>query len=214
MARRHLGPLGAAMALGALALAAGGLWYAVIRPDGDSTADSVGGGQRAQRRNFEILRGAGEKAPAGVLASIRQGLGRSHGAFHPDSAHFVHAADESLWIVSGDVMGQSTMCLVQAGPGAMSCAPSPESVQVGIALGTVNNPDHPNASDFGFLTIGIAPDWVRAVKVRVAGRPNQMIPVVHNTYSMRANAPILVEEFCRGSGGGCERLMPVDPSHG
>jgi hypothetical protein len=117
----------------------------------------------------------------------------------------VQAAGESLWIVSGDVMGQSTMCLVQAGPGAMSCAPSAEFVHVGIALGTVNDPDHPNASDLGFLTIGIAPNWVNAVKVRIAGRPDQMIPVVQDVYSARAGAPIVVVGLCRRTDGGCIR---------
>ncbi|HKT84144.1 MAG TPA: hypothetical protein VJQ84_09950, partial [Solirubrobacterales bacterium] len=108
--------------------------------------------------------------------------------------------------------GGDVTCAVKAGSGAVSCLPTTISARAGITLGLDTRATNEGTSPRGFLLIGVAPDWVKTVGVRISGGPNRTLPVKHNVYSMRAAAPILAEEYCGRSPRGCVSLMKLGPS--
>jgi hypothetical protein len=197
------------LALGATALVLVGLWYLISRSDDSADSSPQGGRSRvAQLGAYRALRGPEEKAPSYVEASIRQGLGKSHGSFRAESSHLVHTTAGGIWVVTGRVSGGSVGCVVQASRAAVSCAPAVEMARNGLALGIVKHPSRPPHT---FLVLGIAPDWVRTVRAKIGAGTDAAIRAVAvrgNAYAMSAHVPILIEGFC-GAGRGCEHLTPV-----
>jgi hypothetical protein len=158
-----------------------------------SAADPI-----AIRHEFRIIRGPEEEIPSSIEASLA-GRGSSQRPFHSEGGHLIHTRGGDVWIIPGDSRGLPLICLAYSGTGAISCAPSRQVVRFGIGIGIVANADHPNQLAPDFMTIGIAPDWVDAVRVRY-GDTVRRLSVHSNTYAMRARAPIVVEGLCRRDG--------------
>lgn len=141
---------------------------------------------------YAVLHSSPEPVPARMAAHIEKTLGAPPGSFQIEEAQYASTRGGSVWVLIGS---RNIMCLVQAGRGALICAPASIAVRRGLSIGLFAVPRRPGQRPHNYLLLGIAPDWVRNVQLRVANAA-QSVAVRRNTYALRANAPILIERFC------------------
>ena len=154
----------------------------------------------AHYRVYTSLRNPGTELPPAVLSHLRQ-IPMSRLSMDIEHAHLLRTELGALWVVIGD----ETTCLVQAGDGALSCFPTATALHTGVTLGTSDSGARPS-SPHRFLSLGIAPDWVKTVRMRV-GNSIHVVPVVRNSYAAQANVPVLVQAMCGAGGLHCTRPM-------
>jgi hypothetical protein len=175
-----------------------------------SSANAVEAGQQ---RAFQILRLNEETAPRYIETSVL-GAVKDPQAFHIHGSHFVQTAGGGIWVVTGANSQTSQTCLIQANTGTTACAPTSVSTRIGLTLGVVRRVSGRAGSARLFLILGIAPDWVRSVKVTTLGGSAHILPVNSNSYSMQASAPILLERYCRYRHSECQSLTKITNGKG
>lgn len=195
------------------------LWYVLAetgssdeRParGGDVPANSIDDVEAAQTAAYRILRGPEGKAPLHVTASVERAW-EPRGDFRVTGAHSAPTPGGWIWVVTGEVGGESVTCAVKAGSGAVSCLPTALTTRAGLALGIDTRREESSTAPRGFLLIGIAPDWVERVRVGVAEGGARVLPVKHNVYSTRAGSPVVVEGYCRDGVRRCISLKKLGP---
>jgi hypothetical protein len=90
-----------------------------------------------------------------------------------------------LWVVPG----RGVMCLFRAKTATSTCNTAAIAERRGILLEVFRPGSSPGRRPTHFLALGIAPNWARRVEVNV-DRELKTIPIVNNTYGLRANVPI------------------------
>ncbi len=164
------------------------------------------GTRLSELRTFSVMRGAPEPMPAGTDLHIRSTVGAPSGSFELEDAQRLHTSDGSLTIVNGKGSGRGITCIVQGSRGYVGCTTTAEFAVHGLALGIAKSPGVPGGHPREFYVLGVAPDWVKSVELRIGAGRTQNVPVRGNAYTTGpAKAPVFVERFCRSDGGGCKR---------
>ena len=109
------------------------------------------------------------------------------------------------WIIVADPSRQGTTCLIVERSGASTCAPTKVAARVGLAVGTEQAGPHRDRAPH-FSLLGIAPNWVKAIKVKELGYAVHLLSVRHNVYATYGAAPVLIEGYCGHSHTSCVHL--------
>jgi hypothetical protein len=115
---------------------------------------------------------------------------------HFDRARHVNTAvGVGIWVVRGN----GITCIFEANRGASSCAGDAYVVRQGLelVLGQGTPLPHNRGIPGHFLALGIAPDSVKAVRLKVVGDKSITVPVIKDAYGLRAGAPINREVLIR-----------------
>lgn len=167
-----------------------------------SAVDSL----RLQEREFRILAGQQETPPSRLQAHLEATLGAPRRGLHIVNSHHIATNHGNVWAVTGSDL----TCLLEAtSHGALACNATIHAARRGLALGLVRMSGRGRHKKRVYVLIGIAPDWVDSVQVRVGPRRQTSLPVQGNSYAMRAAVPILVQRLCR-SQSKCIYLSTVD----
>lgn len=141
---------------------------------------------------FGVLRSRAEQAPPNTDAHIAKTLGARPGSFLIKEAHYVKTSVGGVWVVVGS---RSIMCLIQAGHGALMCAPASLAARIGLRIGVFEAPRGRNEQPDSYLLLGIVPDRVKRVRLQIDD-VSEVATVRDNAYAFRASAPILIGRFC------------------
>jgi hypothetical protein len=152
--------------------------------------------QRRFRREFFIARSPTELLPKPVDQYLRATLGAPPGSFALGTAQHVRSLSGEIWVIHGKRKGSGITCIVQGADGYVGCTSSSDFAARGLALGMARPSRQGSNRPQDFQLMGIAPDWVKTVQVRVGSRTVWAIPVRGSIYSLRAKAPMFVERFC------------------
>lgn len=154
------------------------------------------GSASAMRRAYAVMRTPPEPMPAQLATHTFRTLDAPSHALDFDDAQYAVTPPGALWIVTG----QDVACIVQAGPGAVTCGTVSNVVQDGlvISIGT-GRPTNPIENQGvsppqRFEVLGLAPDSARSVEIKV-GRRTHTRPVRGNTYSVQAKQIALVKRL-------------------
>lgn len=146
---------------------------------------------RSQLEGYEILRRTeGSRIPAGLKAALLTALDGRPAGLEFDRAVPVSTPEGRLWMVAG----ADITCIVQEEEKALSCDASDAVVEDGLVIGVFEPPRRPGERPTNFLVLGVVPDPVERVRLKV-GERRRTIPVWGNAYSVRADRPITVEGF-------------------
>jgi hypothetical protein len=122
--------------------------------------------------------------------------GHQHLGLRFGEAHYLDTrVDVGIWVVKGD----GVTCIFEADKGASACATDSVIVERGLEIVVGEGPPSPDDRTLPsrFLALGIAPDSVKAVRLKAVGGNSTTIPVVENAYGYRAAAPIRREALIR-----------------
>lgn len=148
---------------------------------------------RLLEQEFRTLAGRGETPPARIQMHLEETLGAPRGAFHIVNSHYLVTRQGNAWAVTG----ADLTCVVEAAPlGALACNTTVRAARRGLALGLVRMTRRGHHGRRDYVLIGIAPDWVDSVQVRVGPRRQTSLPVHNNSYAMNAPVPVLVKRLC------------------
>jgi hypothetical protein len=145
----------------------------------------------AQQQNFTVLRGATQPVPDALRAKLRRVRNQTVRTLWLDTAKYVQVGD-GIWVTNG----RSDTCIIQAHGGAVSCVPRGILFQRGVALGVADLGPRADRGHPDFTVYGIVPDQIRAIEVRI-GDKKKTVQIRNNSYSLRAEEPILVKRFMR-----------------
>ncbi len=148
--------------------------------------------RRRQLRNFSIMRSAPERMPPSTGRHIESITGVPPSSLDLGSAQYAYSASGGIWLVNG----RKITCMVQGRRGSLACATTADFAARGLVLGTAKAPKKDGGPPRSFRVLGIAPNWVDLVQVRIGIRKARSIPVVDHVYALHASVPIFVERFC------------------
>lgn len=138
---------------------------------------------------FAALRGAIEPMPRALRRRAVSNLGGHQilGLRFDQAQYASTAVGGGIWVVRGS----NLTCIFQAVKAASSCASNATAFRQGLDL-VVGLEVTRSRSELPrhFLAIGIEPDGVKAVRLSPIGMPVRIVPVVGNTFSLRARSPI------------------------
>lgn len=160
--------------------------------------------QRDARWAFRFMRGPSEPVPPHIRTRVRATLGMSSGELRMTRAQYARTSGGGIWVARGN----GVLCLIQAGKGAVTCDSSSAAADHGLSLALFSAPRHPSELPRHFLVLGIVPDWVALVVLRIGKSTPRAIIARENTYALRAGAPIFLEALCTRSGKTCWRPSP------
>lgn len=132
------------------------------------------------------------QAPEGMPFSVQKkargvlGGGRPLGLDFNAAKYVTTQNDIRLWVV----LGKGVACMFRELHMAASCTTRAQAFRHGIVLQTYQL-NKVGGEPTTFTAIGIAPDGVRAISMRVGDR-RMKVPVVNNTYWAEASKPISV----------------------
>ncbi len=144
----------------------------------------------ALRRAYTVMRTSTERMSARLTAHTIETLGAPPDALHFGQAWYASTGHGGLWIVTG----KGVACLVQAGPGAVTCGTLREFVQHGLVI-TVRMGRQRSRAGSKYELLGIAPDKVRSVEIQIGAAKTRAIPVRSNSYSFEANNLIQIKHL-------------------
>lgn len=156
--------------------------------DGDQTGRSQAHVFAAQRASYAVFRSPAETPPSAVLARLSDVLEVPRRTLDATSAQLLRSPLGGLWIVNGR---QGVTCIVQAEGLGLTCSATRDFLRRGLSLGVFAAPPSEQVLPESFLLLGVAPDWVRGVNLRI-GALSQTQPVVNNIYARRAAVPVMV----------------------
>jgi len=108
-----------------------------------------------------------------------------------DQAQFIRTeGGVGVWLVKGNKVA----CIFEAESVVGACNTGLDIARNGLIL--VTSREYPPRGQLPehFLGVGIAPNWAKAVRLRV-GPQREIIPVANNVYSLQARDPINLEEL-------------------
>jgi hypothetical protein len=153
-------------------------------------------GEQGQEWPFSALRGKGTAMPPYLRRVTRETLGRGHQVLNlrfQRAQYAKTALGFGIWVLRGE----GITCMLHASATLVACNAIATVARHGLKMvgGDDPTPPPPGALPDRFLAFGIAPDWARAVRVRIVGGASKTIPIDDNTYALRAGAPINVEKL-------------------
>jgi hypothetical protein len=144
---------------------------------------------------FTGLRAQAQAMPLQMRHAARDTLGvdQNYLSLNYDQVEYARTAiGVGIWVVKGN----GVTCIFQDKSGAATCSTNVNFVHHGGLL-VVGKANQFSPTSFKrptqFLAIGIAPDSIKAARLRVLGQKARRIPVVGNTFGLRAGAPINFE---------------------
>jgi hypothetical protein len=146
--------------------------------------------RRALVHAFGFMRGRPERMPSRLRSHVLAVIGAPAGA-NLEDAQRLRSSTGDMWVVRA---GRAA-CLVRAPKGAVACDTIEDAADRGLILGTV---DAPGGAAQRFLVLGVAPDWARAVRLKV-GKHARRISVDKNVYALRGKQPILLDGLERAA---------------
>lgn len=155
-----------------------------------------------QRQNFLILRSPYEQVPANIRTHISRTTGAPESSVDLETGQHIQEAGRDIWIVNA----RPATCMVEGSDGGVACAPAFDFAMRGLSLGTAMPPSRPDGPPQGFHLLGIAPDWMQAVQVKIGRRKTRSISVQGNAYGMRSAAPIFLVGFCKRLHEDCQHF--------
>jgi hypothetical protein len=96
------------------------------------------------------------------------------------------SSTDVLWVVPG----RGVVCTFKPRPMAAACATRKQAIQHGLLLGTYT-PDPRTKQPESYLSIGLVPDTVRSVTIRVGGATRR-IRAHRGVFLVRSQAPVTV----------------------
>lgn len=96
-----------------------------------------------------------------------------------------------IWVVQGN----SIACMFNAHNFAVSCDTAVNTVRHGLV--SVSGPSPMAYKHPPVVALGIVPNGVRAVRLGVLGGRDRVVPVLNNTFALRAHRPIIVKGVVR-----------------
>lgn len=142
---------------------------------------------------FAALQGEADPMPRSMRQAAMRTLGGHQrlGLQFDRSQYVSTTAGGGIWVVRGN----RVTCIFQAVRAALACATNANFVPQGLTLvvgqgGAPTRPAH-------FLMLGIAPDGVKAVRLKPIGKASTTVRVADNAYSLRATSPIDVKKLIR-----------------
>jgi hypothetical protein len=145
-------------------------------------------GQEALMSSFAPLRSRAEHMSLVAQRRALGAVGAPPGALGFDHAQLITTKHGNFWLTAG----HGLVCAFQTRTFALSCDAVVTVLKRGLFLGTVERPDAYASQRQHFLMIGIVPDGVRRVRLRVGARFPQWVSVQNNTVSADAHEPIIV----------------------
>jgi hypothetical protein len=145
---------------------------------------------------FAALKGNAELMPKIMRrAAIASLGGHQRLGLRFDRAQYVSTStDVGIWVVRGT----GVTCIFQDRKAAAGCATDANASRQGLALVVGYGRPSSNAKlPARFLTFGIAPNSVKAVRLKAIGGGSTTVPIVENAYGLRTRAPIEVEKLIR-----------------
>jgi hypothetical protein len=147
---------------------------------------------------FASLRGEPTAMPPALERKARETLGRGHrqlGLRFEHAQHLKTSLGFGIWILRG----KGVTCMFHGTATLVACNATAQVSRYGLKMvgGDDPTPPPPGVLPDRFLAFGIAPDWARAVRVRIVGGASKTISIDDNTYVLRARAPINVEQLIR-----------------
>jgi hypothetical protein len=138
------------------------------------------------------MRGDSEQMPPHMQILIKETLGAPRrSGFQLNRAQYARTGDGGIWVVTGKNMA----CLVQAVRGAMACDVMADVIDQGLLLVVYKPPKSRGELPSHFLALGLAPDWARAVRLRIGSNTIRNVAVRGNAYALRAERPIRLERL-------------------
>lgn len=167
---------------------AGGLAYRQARGGGNE-AETQGSVAKA----FKVLGSAPQPLPRRLQRQVKASLGykRSRGL----EFQRVHRVDAGDGVVIWLLRAPRKVCIVEGKRGALSCSPPGAAVKEGVVLGVARAAY--GRKPRSFRVLGLAPDLVRAVVLRVLGGGQRTVVVRDNVYTDQARSPIGLLRFVR-----------------
>jgi hypothetical protein len=172
-------------------LAKGAPWD-ILRENAPRT-QSHAADRRALSRTFSLLRHRPERMPRRLQDKVLTTLGASASDLRLRDAQYAPTVAGGVWTV----YGQHIACIVQAPSGNVGCDPLNTATRRGIVLGVGVHQGTAARLPRDFLVVGLAPDWAKAVRVRIGKRKVRTIPIRKNVYSLRAPELVVVERLER-----------------
>jgi hypothetical protein len=134
------------------------------------------------------------RLPAQVRARIREALGPEGEelGLNFDRAYYL---DTSLAVGIWIVWGRGVICLFNGHSFSMACDTSIRATQDGLVI--VSGPSPAAYERPAVVALGLVPDGVHAVRLGLLGGRDRVVPVVRNTFALRAHRPIMVKDVRR-----------------
>ena len=153
------------------------------------------GFQAREIRAVALLRTHLSSIPVHLQRKIRSHLSGRVRDLDVEAAKYSQTSVGGVWIISA----RNATCIARAGDGAVACDSKGHFVSRGLSFAIFDAPNEAVDSVHGFVSVGVAPDWVQTARLKV-GRKAREIVVHENTYGLRSSAPILIEGL-EGRGG-------------
>jgi hypothetical protein len=178
------------------AIAIAWVWFSLAGCSGKSDDSTVraesrlgrSGFQARELRAFAVLRIGLRAIPVPFRRKIRSQLSERIHNLDFEAARYTRTRVSGIWIFSA----RGTTCVARTGDAAMACDSKGHFVSRGLSFAVFEAPSKTVDSLHGFVSVGVAPDWVQTVRLKV-GQRNQEVAVHSNTYGLRSNSPIFVE---------------------
>jgi hypothetical protein len=107
--------------------------------------------------------------------------------------HLQTSAGIPIWVVRGT----NIVCIVRANKVAVGCGTRLDAERHGLTLEVYRLAPPPKRDPTRFIALGLAPDWAKAVRIRIGGHGRRTVPILGNTFSLAAAGPIFVERLVR-----------------
>jgi hypothetical protein len=143
--------------------------------------------------HFALVRGEPERLDASTPRYIQRALQAPTGAIRFDGAQLIQTAHGRLWLVAG----RGLACIVSVPKPAFACESIKWTTRRGLYLGTVDGVATGTAGDQRFVTIGIVPDSVRAVRFQPAPSVPARLRPRDNVIALEAQAVTTVRALVR-----------------
>jgi hypothetical protein len=146
-------------------------------------------GQKALASRFAPLRTRPEPMSSAAQRRALGAVGAPPGALALDDAQLIETEQGNLWLTAGDGL----VCAFETRTYALSCDLVATVLKRGLFLGTVERPAAYASNRQRFLMIGVVPDGVRSVRLRVGAGSSQRVAVRNNAVSADAREPIIIQ---------------------
>lgn len=151
--------------------------------------------------SYRVLTAPADRLPPQIRARARLASGNSSDVMD-QNGYRVSTPLGAGWVGVTEDPNRSTVCLILEASGALSCAPTTLAARSGLSVGTSNGKEKGNRGGL-FAVVGLVPNWVQRIRVKVLGVGPRLLPVHANAYGASAATPILVEGYCGSAGTKC-----------
>jgi hypothetical protein len=143
-------------------------------------------------KNFGLFESKPEALPGPVRSRLSRLLKEPNEPFNPSQ---VQRSQSNAGIVWTFVVGDQ-VCLAQGAHGAAACVAMDIAISEGVSVGTFSPPSKRIHKPHGFLVLGLAPDGVGRVELKIGERRRTTV-VKGNLYSVSSNQSIFIRRLVR-----------------